>query len=107
MYDFAQPLASFSRITLRLALGLSLMVITGMAVAKPNDITETEMELLPRYCPDTMGFKYGDAYSNTSPRASYWVSLMGPSFWAMHHYCWALISINRSQRAGISVQVQK
>lgn len=78
-----------------------LAAFLGNAVAKPDDITDVEMQLLPRYCRDTMGFGYGDAVTNTSPRAGYWVSLMGRSFWAMHHYCWGLISMGRALRAGL------
>ena len=40
------------------------------------------------------GFWHGDAYSKYTPRASQLVSLMGKSFWAMHHYCWALVNLN-------------
>jgi tetratricopeptide (TPR) repeat protein len=80
------------------ALGLSV------AMAKPANIGEGEMALLPPYCIDTMGFKYGDAYSNPSPRAGHWVGLMGKNFWAMHHYCWALIDLKRSGAAGKTPQ---
>ncbi len=72
--------------------------------AKPQNITESEMKLIPSYCPDTMGFGYGDAFYNTSPRAPHWVGLMGKGFWAMHHYCWARINMNRAQRAGVPLQ---
>lgn len=87
---------------IRLSLCLALFTMIGVSAAKPEDVTESEMKLIPRYCPDTMGFGYGDAYYNTSPRAKYWVSLMGPSFWAMHHYCWAEISMIRSRKARVS-----
>ena len=70
--------------------------------AKPEEWTEAEVNMAAPYCMDTMGFKYGDAYSNTSPRASHWVSLMGKSFWAMHHYCWAMVNLNRAQRSTMS-----
>jgi tetratricopeptide (TPR) repeat protein len=93
---------------LRLALALSLMGIAGIAAAnKPDNITDAEMKLLPRYCPDTMGFKYGDAYTNTSPRAGHWVALMGKGFWAMHHYCWAQINLPRAKRSGVSPQAKR
>lgn len=52
--------------------------------------------MLPKYCIDTMGFGYGDAYYGTSPRAGYWVGLMGKSFWAMHHHCFGLIKLRRA-----------
>lgn len=67
----------------------------------PPDITRGEFALLPEYCPDTQGFKYGDATYNTSPRAGYWIGLMGPSFWHMHHYCWALIRVQRASAIGL------
>lgn len=74
-------------------------VVSSSAWAqKPPNISAGEMALIPAYCPDTMGFGYGDAYYNTSPRAPYWVSRMGQGFWAIHHYCWALINLNRALR---------
>lgn len=92
---------------LRFALVAVLILMVNTASAKPDNVTDSEMNLLPKYCPDTMGFNYGDAYSNTSPRASHWVSLMGKSFWAMHHYCWGLINLNRSRKAGVPAGTRK
>ena len=89
-------------------LSMLLIVMSQSALAsKPKNIEESEMKLAPAYCRDTQGFGYGDAYSNTSPRAGHWVGLMGNSFWHMHHYCWARISFNRSQKAGIPAQARK
>jgi tetratricopeptide (TPR) repeat protein len=96
-----------SRSVMRALLAVSLLALAGAASAKPEDITEPEMKLIPRYCADTMGFKYGDAYYNTSPRAGHWVALMGKGFWAMHHYCWARINMNRAQRAGVPAQTRR
>ena len=80
-----------------------LVILVAVSIpfahAKPQNVTEAEMKLIPAYCPDTQGFGYGDAFSNTSPRAGHWVGLMGNSFWHMHHYCWARISMNRAQRS--------
>lgn len=73
---------------------------------KPPNISAGEMALIPPYCPDTMGFHYGDAYTNTSPRAGYWISLMGKSFWAVHHYCWGLIKLRRAEAVGVSKEVR-
>jgi tetratricopeptide (TPR) repeat protein len=98
---------SFSGILLRLTLALAFIGVANVTHAKPEGVTEAEMKLLPRYCPDTMGFNYGDAYSNTSPRAGHWVSLMGKSFWTMHHYCWAQINMNRAQKAGLPTQTRR
>jgi tetratricopeptide (TPR) repeat protein len=71
-----------------------LMATTGAFAQKPPNVTPGEMALLPEYCPDTQGFKYGDAYFNTSPRAKHWVGLMGPS-------CWGLIKMRRATAAGV------
>jgi len=86
-----------------LLLGFSLTASAG----KPEGVTEAEMALLPRYCPDTQTFKYGDAYTNTSPNAPKWVGMMGKGFWAMHHYCWALINLGRAQKPSTPANVRQ
>lgn len=104
MFEIAQR-GHFSNTLLRLVLALSLMMMTGITAAVPENITEAEMKLLPRYCPDTQVFADGDA--RTNPRGKYWISRMGPTFGAMHHYCWALINMNRSSRAGVPENVRR
>lgn len=100
--------ASFFGTHARHALMIGLVVWAGVAHAnKPKNIEESEMQLIPPYCPHTMGFKYGDAYSRTSPMAKHWVGRMGESFWHMHHYCWARINLNRAQKAGTPQQERK
>lgn len=69
--------------------------------AKLDNVTDAELAMAPRYCPDTMGFKYGDASYNTSPNAAKWVGLMGKGFWAVHHHCWGIIEYHRAMRANI------
>ena len=78
-----------------------------MLAGKPDNVTDAEMALLPRYCPDTFGFKYGDAYTNTSPNAPKWVGMMGKGFWAMHHYCWALINLARAQKPMVPANLRQ
>lgn len=78
-----------------LLLGIAVFGLTQVHAGKPQNLNEGEMALIPSYCPDTMGFKYGDSTTNTSPKAKYWVGLMGLSFWHMHHYCWAMIHLKR------------
>lgn len=73
----------------------------GASANQPANITDGELAVLPAYCQDVQGIRYGDASSNTSPRASYWVAQMGKGFWAMHHYCWARINMRRSQGLGV------
>lgn len=78
---------------------LTLLVWSSNALAFPA--TDTELALVPGYCKDTQGFGYGDATTNTSPKAGHWVSLMGKTFWHMHHYCRGLIKRNRAMKAGM------
>ena len=78
------------------SMGLLLASLAGAACAQsPKDVTDGELALLPPFCYDTMGMRYGSKDSNRSPRASHWEGLMGQSFWAMHHYCWAKINQRR------------
>lgn len=81
---------------------LALLIITSsfkLAIASPTGITENELAILPKYCPYTQSFKHGSGVANPSPEARRWISVMGESFWHVHHYCWALIEINRANRA--------
>lgn len=88
------------RLSKYLLIVLSLIIGGSAQAGKPDDWTEAEVRLAAPYCIDTMGFRYGDAYSaNISPRAGHWVGMMGQSFWNMHHYCWALINLARAERA--------
>lgn len=84
---------------------VALMCACSSHAQRPQNITGAEMAMLPDYCVDTQGFGYGDAYS-PSPRASYWVARMGPTFWHQHHYCWALIKKHRALEPGLSLQVR-
>lgn len=86
---------------------LLLAVSFGAFAGKPANVTDSEMALLPQYCPDTQLFKYGDATYNTSPNAPKWVGLMGNGFWSMHHYCWALINLARAQKPSIPANVRQ
>jgi tetratricopeptide (TPR) repeat protein len=70
-------------------------------------VTVGELALLPEYCVDSQGFNHGDQYSqNKSPRADYWVGLMGPSFWHHHHYCWGLIKSRRAMAPGVQPELR-
>lgn len=105
MLEIAEEHPHFSKIFPRLVFGLLLMATAEMVTALPENITEAEMNLLPRYCRDTQVFAEGDA--RTNPKGKYWISLMGNTFGAMHHYCWGLINMNRSRRAGVPESERK
>jgi tetratricopeptide (TPR) repeat protein len=87
--------------------GILLTLAFAATAAKPSNITNAEMALLPEYCADTQGFKYGDASYNTSPNAPKWVGLMGLGFWHMHHYCWALINLGRAQKPSMPASLRQ
>jgi hypothetical protein len=81
---------------------LAIMLLTAQPVrAAPENITDGELALLPPYCQDVQAIRWGNASFNPSPRAGYWVSLMGQTFWALHHYCWGLIHVRRSEAPGL------
>lgn len=81
------------------AVALTASLLLGPApagAAIPANVTAGELAMLPAYCIDTEGFMYGPENSpKQSPRAAGWVAKMGRSFWAMHHYCWGLVNLNR------------
>lgn len=84
------------------ALGLISVAEWALATT-PQNITAAELARLPEYCPNTQSFPnqvgVPDAPSSVQRR---WLSLMGPTFWHMHHYCWALISANRSEDIAVA-----
>jgi tetratricopeptide (TPR) repeat protein len=82
--------------------GAVLAVASTLSHASPANITDGELALLPAYCQDVQAIRWGNASYNPSPRAAHWVSLMGEPFWALHHYCWGLIHVRRSQAAGLA-----
>ena len=81
---------------LTLTLTLVAVLLPMAAVAKPANVTDGEIAMLPIYCPDTMGFNYGASKINMSPLAPKWLAQMGPGFWTMHHYCWGLVNWRRA-----------
>jgi tetratricopeptide (TPR) repeat protein len=93
---------------LTMALCAVLLAMAASAAAmKPDNITDAEMALIPPYCPDTNTFGYGGSEYNASPNAPKWVAMMGKTFWAVHHYCWALIHLTRIERPSTSAMVRR
>lgn len=83
------------------ALALCVALWPTPSSAAPENITDGELALTPAYCQDVQAIRYGNASYNPSPRAPYWVSLMGQAFWALHHYCWGLIHVRRADAPGL------
>jgi len=98
-----------SRGLVHAAFGTVLLILATSAYAgKPVEITDSEMALLPKYCADTQTFKYGGESSpNMSPNAPMWVERMGRGFWAMHHYCYALINLARAQKPSMPANIRQ
>ena len=62
---------------------------------QPSNISDGELALLPQYCRDRFVLETSNRHRDIPPLAVYWISKMGQSFWAMHHYCWAKINQRR------------
>lgn len=63
-----------------------------------------EVALLPEYCKHAQLFleKFGNRKEEV-----FWSDQMGRrNFQAIHHYCWAMVAIQRANRAGVSANVR-
>jgi tetratricopeptide (TPR) repeat protein len=56
-----------------------------------------EVALLPRYCLYTQSFRLANVPgSQDQQETESWYARLGPTFHAMHHYCWGLMKTNRA-----------
>jgi tetratricopeptide (TPR) repeat protein len=55
-----------------------------------------EVALLPRYCLSTQLFRDSVVGTKNKREVEGWYLEMGPTFNAMHHYCWGLMNTNRA-----------
>lgn len=62
--------------------------------------------MAPAFCQDAQTFNGWSQGYRESPRSAYWVSQMGPAFWGIHHYCWAVISTRRANAPGVTPLVR-
>lgn len=86
-------------------------IVTLAACALPavalRDVTQGELALTPAFCQDVQSINgWTKEVGTRSPRAEHWLSLMGETFWAMHHYCWGLIKMQRARAPGATPQVR-
>ena len=94
-------MARFRFLRVLLALLCTLTGVTG-ALAQPTNMTLGEVALTHPVCQDAQGMPSGWVqHFRHSPRAPYWEGVMGKTFWAVHHYCWALIHLQRAARPGL------
>jgi tetratricopeptide (TPR) repeat protein len=54
-----------------------------------------EVALLPPYCKYTQLFREKVPGGGNVEEGQRWQALLGPTFFAMHHYCWGLMKANR------------
>ncbi len=81
---------------------LASLGLGGHRVASAlENITPGELALTPAFCQDVQTMN-GWSKTKPSPRTPYWLGLMGDSFWAMHHFCWAMVGLHRAQAGGMS-----
>lgn len=92
------------RIVCGLLVGVWLMLAQCQVGAQLANMTQGELALTPDFCQDVQTVNGWSQFSNPSPRSPHWVGLMGNTFWGMHHYCWALIHLQRANRAGNTPQ---
>lgn len=86
---------------------LTVLSCTSLALANaPQNITAGEIALLPSYCADAQDFERLGTPNSPTARQSKWVAAMGPTFWHIHHYCWALVSAHRAA-AGVGPQQRR
>lgn len=74
--------------------------------AQPENITAGELALTPTFCQDVQAINGWSQGYRESPRSPYWVGIMGSTFWAMHHYCWALVHLQRSRAPDLAPHVR-
>lgn len=80
------------------------LTATVAGSAEPRNITAGELALTPAFCQDVQTINGWSQHGRESPRSPMWIAKMGKTFWGMHHYCWGMVNIHRSQAAGQSPQ---
>ena len=95
------------RVVRRLLVSIGFLLAQCQVGAQVPNMTQGELALTPDFCQDVQTMNGWSQHSNPSPRSPHWVGLMGKTFWGMHHYCWALIHLQRANRAGETPQFRK
>ncbi len=93
----------------RLAAFVIAFLASTAAVAQVRNLTWGELSLTPPVCLDVQGISltgWANGFRH-SPRAPHWEALLGPAFWDLHHYCWALVHQQRANRAGTPLQTKR
>lgn len=67
-------------------------------------MTEAERSLLPPYC---RNHRWVGSKSVNPEGEREWMNILGPDYYHMQHYCWAIVSVSRSYRPGLPERVRK
>lgn len=81
------------------ATALCLPVLAQQIPGYPPHVTDydpREVAMLPRYCIYTQSFRDKVPGGGQKATVDGWYAEMGPTFHAMHHYCWGLMKTNRA-----------
>lgn len=65
-----------------------------------TDYSPREVAMLPAYCKHTQLFRDRVPGGDDQGEIQRWSSAMGPTFHAMHHYCWGIMDTNRAMLSG-------
>jgi hypothetical protein len=101
------PKQSLRRVQLILAMLLAYMVTSTASWAQEaSDVPgypptidgydPREVGMLPRFCIHTQVFRERVPGGSNPQQIERWRAIMGPTFEAMHHYCWGLMKTNRA-----------
>lgn len=77
-----------------LCMGASAQEVPGYP-ANFDAYDPREVALLPPYCKYTQVFRERVPGGSNVEEGSRWQAILGPTFFAMHHYCWGLMKANR------------
>lgn len=86
-------LLSFACLFLANALTAAVFAATEVPIEAYDS---REVALLPRYCIHTQLFRDHVPGGNNPAEISRLNAMLGPTFFALHHYCWGLMQTNRA-----------
>ena len=86
---------SFSPKSLFIA-GLALLLLPALDANAQRNYDPRLIGMLPPYCKHTQGFRYRVPGGDDRAEIDRWNAIFGPTFHAMHHYCWGLVATNRA-----------
>jgi tetratricopeptide (TPR) repeat protein len=87
--------------------GSAATIIPGYPDNLENALDEREVAMLPHYCIYTQVFRFNVPGGNNQAEIDRWYVVMGPTFHAMHHYCWGLMKTNRALLLARDKQAKK